>query len=134
MDDPRLLKRIEAGEFKVEDDRDGLKISVEVEAVDQLGVLVKRVGVESPRKGALPKQASAIVERVTYLGGPLKVIEMDGVSNAAQIRSAKPEKDGFVEVVLRGGTSVSVEKLPNGTIHVSKGDFNRLVDDLTGIF
>jgi hypothetical protein len=134
MDNPRLLKRIEAGELTVEEDRDGLKVSVEVQAVDQLGVLVKHVGIESPRKGVLEKQASAIVDRVTYLGGPLKVIEMDGVSSAAQIRTAKPEKDGFVEVVLRGGTSVSVEKLPNGTIHVSKSDFERLVNDLAGIF
>jgi hypothetical protein len=137
MDNPRLLERIESGELKIEDDFDGVQLTVEVEAVDQLGLLLKRIVMETrsvgQRPGVLQNQARAIVEKLTYLGGALKVVEVDGVSNAAQIRSATPEKDGFVEVLLRGGNWLSLERRPDGALHLSKGNFGRLVDDLAGI-
>jgi hypothetical protein len=135
MDNPQLLERIESGELKIEDEFDGIRISVEVEAVDQLGLLLRRVIMEtqSPAR-SLRDQARAAVEKLTYLpGGTLKVIEVDGVSSAVQIRSGTAEKDGFVEVLLRGGNRLSLEKRPEGTIHLSKGDFKRLMDDLGGI-
>ena len=134
MDSPQLLERIESGELKIEDEADGLKVSVEVEAVDQLGLLLKRIQMEAPsRKGVLQNQARAVVEKLTYLGEELKLIEMDGVSNAAQIRSGKSENQSFVEVILRGGNSLSLERRPAGTLHVSKADFVRLVKDLAEI-
>ena len=135
MVNPRLLERIESGELKIEDEFDGVKMCVEVEAVDQLGLLLKRVQMEAPsRTGVLQNQARAVVEKVTYLGGPLKVIEVDGVSNAAQIRSGKPENDHFVEVILRGGNWLALERRPAGALHISKGNFRRLIEDLAGIF
>src|SRR5437773_3574516 len=72
---------------------DDVKITTDIEATDQLGMLVRRIQVESPRKGDLRKQAAAIVEKVTYLGWELKVIEVDGVSDAVQIRSKKPAEE-----------------------------------------
>src|SRR5436309_3367181 len=89
---------------------DDVKISTDIEATDQLGMLVRRIQVESPRKGDLRKQAAAIVEKVNYLGWELKVVEVDGVSDAVQIRSKKPAEDGFVEVVLRHGNHLSLER------------------------
>ena len=112
---------------------DELKITTDIEATDQLGMLVRRVQVEAPVKGDLRKQAAAIVEKVTYLGSELKVIEVDGISDAVQIRSKNPSEDGFIEVVLRRGNYLSLER-KGAPLHVSKGDFERLLRDLKEIF
>jgi len=110
---------------------DEVKVTTDIEAMDQLGMLVRKIVMESPQKGNLQKQASAIVEKITYLGSELKVIEVDGVTNAAQIRGRKNE-DGYVEVILRGGTWLSLERKPKA-LHISKGDFERLIRDLKEI-
>jgi hypothetical protein len=132
MDNADLVARIESGQLRTECELDGFRVSVEVEAVDQLGLLLKRIELKAPRNGVLLNQARAVVEKVTYLGGALKVIEVDGVSNAAQIRSSVPENDGYVEVVLRGGNRLSLERRPEGSLHLSKDKFKRLVEDLCG--
>jgi len=112
--------------------RDGVKVTTDVEATDLLGMLVRRIQLESPRKGDLRKQAQEVVEKITYLGSELKVIEVDGVSNAVQIRSKKPAENGYVEVILRGGNFLSLERKPEA-LHISKGDFERLIQELTEI-
>ena len=96
-------------------------------------MLIKRLQLESPLKADLRKQAASIVEKVDYLGCELKVIEVDGVSNAVQIRSRKPAEDGFIEIVLRGGNYLSLER-KGAPLHISKGDFDRLVRDLKDSF
>jgi len=111
---------------------DDVKITTDIEATDQLGMLVRRIQVESPRKGDPRKQAAAIVEKVKYLGWELKVVEVDGVSDAVQIRSKKPAEDGFVELVLRHGNHLSLER-KGAPLHISKGDFERLIRDLKEI-
>jgi hypothetical protein len=111
---------------------DEVKVTTDIEATDLLGMLVRRIQLESPRKGDLRKQAQEVVDRITYLGGELKVIEVDGVSNAVQIRSKKPEANGYVEIILRGGNFLSLERKPE-SLHISKGDFERLVRELTEI-
>jgi hypothetical protein len=110
---------------------DEVKVTTDIEATDLLGMLVRRIQLESLRKGDLRKQAQGVVERITYLGSELKVIEVDGVSNAVQIRSKKPE-NGYIEVILRGGNFLSLERKPT-SLHISKGDFERLVKELTEI-
>ena len=112
---------------------DELKVSVEIEATDQLGMLLKRVQIDSPRSGDLRKQAAAIVQKIDYLGCELKVIEVDGVSNAVQIRSKKVVPDGFVKVVLRSGNYLSLER-KGAPLHISKGDYEKLIRDLKEIF
>src|SRR5438876_7699490 len=112
---------------------DEVKVTTDIEATDQLGMLVKRVQVEALRKTDLRKQAAAIVEKIDYLGCELKVIEVDGVSHAVQIRSKKPAEDGFVEIILRGGNYLSLER-KGAPLHISKGDFERLIRDLKEIF
>jgi hypothetical protein len=111
---------------------DEVKVTTDIEATDLLGMLVRRIQLESPRKGDLRKQAQEVVERITYLGSELKVIEVDGVSNAVQIRSKKPAENGYVEVILRGGNFLSLERKP-ASLHISKGDFERLIKELTEI-
>ena len=112
---------------------DEVKVTTDIEATDRLGMLVRRVQLESLRPCDLRKQATAIVEKIDYLGSALKVIEVDGVSNAVQIRSKKPTEDGFIEIILRGGKYLSLER-KGGPLHISKGDFERLVRDLKDSF
>ena len=108
-------------------------VTTDIEATDQLGMLVKRVQMESLHSGDLRNQAAAIVENIDYLGTELKVIEVDGVSGAVQIRSKKPEADGFIEIVLRGGNFLSLER-KGAPLHISKSNFERLIRDLKQIF
>jgi len=89
---------------------DHVKIEAELEAEDTLAVLLKKIRVESTRTGGdLRKQATGLVDRLSYLE-TLRLLEVDNVSNAALIRSAKPTDEGFTEIILRGGNSVSVER------------------------
>jgi hypothetical protein len=111
---------------------DEVKVTTDIEATDQLGMLMRRVQLDSPRKGELRKQAAAVVEKITYLGCELKIIEVDGLSSAVQIRSKKPAEEGYIEVVLRGGNYLSLER--KGTpLLLSRNDFDRLVRDLKEI-
>jgi len=112
---------------------DEVKVTTDIEATDQLGMLVRRIQIETPVKGDLRKQAAAVVERITYLGSELKVIEVDGVSEAVQIRSKKPAEDGFVEVILRRGNHLSLER-KGKPLHIAKDDFDKLIRDLKAIF
>ena len=112
---------------------DEIKVTADIEATDQLGMLVRRIQVETPVKGDLRKQTAAVIEQITYLGSELKVIEVDGVSEAVQIRSKKPADDGFVEVILRRGNYLSLER-KGKPLHIAKDDFEKLVKDLEAIF
>jgi hypothetical protein len=112
---------------------DEVRVTTDIEASDELGMLVRSIQMETQHKGDLRKQTSAIIEKITYLGSELKVIEVDGVSDAVQIRSRKPAEDGFIEVVLRRGNYLRLER-KGSPLHISKGDFERLVRDLKEIF
>ena len=112
---------------------DEIKVTADIEATDQLGMLVRRIQVETPVKGDLRKQTAAVIEQITYLGSELKVIEVDGVSEAVQIRSKKTAEDGFVEVILRRGNYLSLER-KGKPLHIAKDDFEKLVRDLKEIF
>ena len=112
---------------------DEIKVTAEIDATDQLGMLVRRVQVEAPQCGDLRKQAMAIVEKIDYLGCELKVIEVDAISNAVQIRSRKPLADGFIEVVLRRGNYLSLER-KGSPLHISKADYEKLLRDLKDLF
>jgi len=86
-----------------------------------------------PAKATFASRRPPSSKKVTYLGWELKVVEVDGVSDAVQIRPKKPAEDGFVEVVLRRGNHLSLER-KGAPLHISKGDFERLIRDLKEIF
>ena len=110
------------------DSLDNVKIHVELDAEDTLGALLRRVRVETDRPGDLRKQAKAVVERLSYVDD-LKLLEVDGVSHAALIRSAKPTDEGYTEVILRGGTSIVLERR-GSPLHLSRKNLERLTTDL----
>ena len=115
---------------------EGVKITVDLEASDSLAVRLNGMRVEGPARNPsrLRQQARAIVDGVTYLDGELALIEVDGVANAAQIRTRKPEPfEGgvrFVEIVLRNGNEISVEA-KGKSVHVSQENLKKLTDALT---
>jgi hypothetical protein len=111
---------------------DELKVTTDIEARDQLGLLLRRVQIDALHRGDLRKQAKAVVDKITYLGGELKVIEVDGTANAVQIRNRKPAEDGYVEIILRGGNYLSLER-KGDPLHLSTSEFERLIRDLKEI-
>ena len=134
MDSRRLIERIENGELKFQDEIDGVKVHVDLEAADKLGMLLKRLQLETVRvpkdvPGTLRKQSAIVVDRLKFLD-TLKVIEVDGVSHAVQIRSEKPVEEDFNEVILRRGSSITFQR-KRGALHISKPHFERLVKDLS---
>ena len=117
---------------------DGISVRTELEAEDTLAVLLKKISLEGPARKTpvrtvLEKQARTIVEKVDYLDGELALLEVDGVSNAVQIRSKKPITSEstvrFVEIILRNGNSITVEAR-GAALHVSRENYNRLVETL----
>ena len=134
MDSRGIIERIENGELKFQDEIDGVRVHLELEAADKLGVLLKRVELESPRvpkdiPAALRKQSITLVDRLSFLEA-LRVLEVDGVSHAVQIRSQKPTDEGFIEIILRRGNSISFERR-GAPLHISKTHFERLVKELS---
>jgi hypothetical protein len=125
-----MIERIEKGELKFHDEIDGVKIDVELDNADKLGLLLKRVQVQTAHvpkdiPGTLRKQSAKLVEGLSFLE-VLKVIEVDGVSHAVQIRSQKPADEGFSEIILRRGNSISFERR-GAPLHISKPHFERLI-------
>jgi hypothetical protein len=120
-----------------EQDVDGIRVKVELEAEDTLAVKLMSVLAEGPAPGGpvrqvMERQARTIVEQVNYLQGDLTVIEVDGVAEAVQIRSKKPEAGRFVEVILRHGNVITVEAR-GGSVLVAKDNYDKLVDTLVGL-
>jgi len=136
MDSRRIIERIETGELNFQDEIDGVQIHVELAAADKLGLLLKRLQLESQRTpkdipATLRKQSAAVVERLSFVDA-LKILEVDGVSHAVQIRSEKPTDEGFNEVILRRGSFISLERR-GSPLHVSKPEFERLIRELGGV-
>ena len=120
---------------------DGIRVNMELEAEDTLAVRLKRLELEGPEpkaevRSVLEKQTRGILEQVQYLDGELGLIEVDGVSNAVQIRSKKPEAQPsgkrYAEVVLRGGNQITVEA-HGAPLHVSKENYKRLIETLADL-
>lgn len=133
MDSRGIINRIENGELKFHQEIDGVQVHIDLDAADKLGLLLKRIQLDKTQlpkdiPATLRRQSSNIVERLAFLEA-LKVIEVDGVSHAVQIRSTKRADDGFNEVVLRKGNSVSFERR-GAPLHISKTHFERLIRDL----
>jgi hypothetical protein len=117
--------------------REDVKVTVDLEAEDTLAVRLRSLHMEglrpeTPVRADLERQTRAILDKVTYLDGALALIEVDGVSNAVLIRSAKPAEGRFVQVVLRNGNSIRVEG-HGGSIHVSRENYGKLLEELTGL-
>lgn len=156
----RLLERIQgltandrtSGAWRIDEECDGLGVTVELEAFDRLGLMLRGIEMRSsrmPERGTglesrLRRQADAVVERIKYLSEDFRVVEVDGVNGAVQLRSAHPHKEGpflyFSQIVLRGGNSLTLERCRRHSeakgmtepadMNLSRETFARLIEDL----
>ena len=118
--------------------RDDVNVQVNLEAEDTLAVRLVSLqvtGTETtrPARELLESQVQTILDKCNFLeGGPLALIEVDGVSKASLLRSAKPQEGKFVQVVLRGGNSILIETR-GGATHLSRENYEKLLGVLTGL-
>jgi len=118
--------------------RDDVTVKVDLEAEDTLAVRLNSLRVEGPRRDGvavrdvLQRQTRAILKEADSFDGGLALIEVDGVSNAVLMRSAKPEGKRFVQIILRDGTSIVVEA-HGGAIHLEREKYERLTETLVDL-
>ena len=115
--------------------RDDVKIEAVLEAEDTLAVHLTSLNVTGPGKegsmrDVLQRQAQAILDHASYLEGGLALIEVDGVSNSALIRSTKPSDGRYVQIVLRNGESIQLEAV-GGSTHLSRENYQKLLELFT---
>lgn len=125
------------------------KLTVRLHQVDSIGCTLdellwetdRLVGADLERLRAL---AEFLASRLTYLNEPLRLVEMDGSLQAAQLRSWPPDRTRhgpqYYEVLVRSGGSISVRRWeqPRGATRQSipapltRQALARLADDVVG--
>lgn len=102
----------------VDDVPSGWRATVQADTVDSVGCRLLEVGVARlsplPNPAPLPDRAEAVARRVTGLLEPLRLVEVDGSSEVAQLRSAAPAVKGetlaYYEVTLHGHGAAQVAR------------------------
>jgi hypothetical protein len=116
--------------------RDDVNLQVHLEAEDTLAMRLLSLQVSGPVptrsvREVLQSQVQTLLDKCTFLeGGVLALIEVDGVSNASLLRSAKPQEGKFVQIVLRSGNSILLETR-GGATHLSRENYEKLLGVLT---
>lgn len=92
------------------------KLRVEVKLADssRLGCLLERLDLEHTAGGQLAVDPVQVVERITYLGERLEIIETEGKEGMTILRSTPPRVDGevvsFYELLLERSTRLSLAR------------------------
>jgi len=90
------------------------KLRMEVKLADssRLGCLLDGLHLEHTEEGQLAVDPAQVVERITYLGERLEIIETEGNGGMTILRSTPPRVDGevvsFFELVLDRSTKLSL--------------------------
>jgi hypothetical protein len=89
-----------------------LRVKVKLADYGRLGCLLDRLHLEHAKGGQLAVDPVQIVERITYLGERLEIIETEGEEGMTILRSTPPRVDGevisFYEMVLDRSTKLSL--------------------------
>ena len=64
--------------------------------------------------------------------GGLKLVEIDGVSNAMLLRTPKPVDGKFVQLVLRGGNSIELDA-KGGALFMSRENYETLTEKMIAV-
>jgi hypothetical protein len=100
----------QALEVKASDEK--LRVEVKLADSSRLGCLLDSLQIEHAEGGQLAVDPVQVVERITYLGERLEVIETEGEEGLSILRSAPPRVEGevisFYEIVLDRSTSLSL--------------------------
>ena len=133
-----------------EDEKDNLRLRIEVEDIDKYSVLLRSIEAHKAQKddgrklsiSIVEKQAKTLEEKLTYLLENCRTIEVDRNLMTAQIRSELPFKDDagihYYEVLLTKGTSLKFSRYAKQsdklrveeTCLLSDKILARLIDDL----
>lgn len=107
---------------RVEEELDGVRVFVEFDDVDKIGVRMRRLYVENVRPfvdvaldaDRLRRQADEIVRRVSYLTEQIELIELDKRNGKAQLRSKLPQREteraSFFEILLDGNYKLTLRR------------------------
>jgi hypothetical protein len=89
-----------------------LRVEVKLADSSRLGCLLDRLHLEHTEGGQLAIDPVQVVERITYLGEKLEIIETEGKEGMTILRSTPPRVDGevvsFYELVLDRSTRLSL--------------------------
>jgi hypothetical protein len=100
----------QALEVKASDEK--LRVEVKLADYGRLGCLLDSLHIEHVKGGQLSVDPVQIVERITYLGERLEVIETEGEEGLTILRSTPPRVDGevisFYEIGLDRSTRLSL--------------------------
>jgi hypothetical protein len=99
-----------AGTVQASDDQ--FKVDVTLVDWDRLGCLIRKVEIGHSHNNAMKFDPAQIEDKITYLGEPLRVIELAEDGGRAVLRSAPPHRDGekisFFELVLDQNAGLSL--------------------------
>ena len=128
----------------------GVRLRLEVEDFDRLGVVLVGIELEVEREAtagadeALNKQIDGLTKGFDYLYGDFRLIEQEKKDRQAILRTALSFNGTarYYEVVLRNGTEATLKHYTvdesrqrhASTANVSMDSFARLVDDLVELF
>jgi hypothetical protein len=98
--------------LKVKASDEKLRVEVKLADSSRLGCLLDSLQIEHAKDGQLEVDPVQVVERITYLGERLEIIESEGEEGLSILRSAPPRVDGevisFYEMVLDRSTRLSL--------------------------
>lgn len=98
--------------FEVAASDEKLRVEMKLADYGRLGCLLDRLHLEHAKDGQLSIDPEKIVERITYLGERLEVIEMEGEAGMTILRSKPPRVDGevisFYEMVMDRSRKLSL--------------------------
>ena len=139
----RLLEPIRSGCSHIDWASDDAEVIVDIEVSDRLAMLVRSIYVLGNKRDTEPsikRQAQAVIDRLTYLDGSLRLIEWDQISQMIQMRGRPERADGkppeYFEIIIDRTPSILLRRrCAQDTIPflVSVDCFVRLVDDLVRI-
>ncbi|MGD8228582.1 MAG: hypothetical protein PVI20_12445 [Desulfobacteraceae bacterium] len=124
------------------------KLRLEVNLADssRLGCLLDTLYLEHTEGGPLAVDPAQIVERITYLGERLEIIETEGKEGMTILRSTPPRVDGevisFYEMVLDRSTRLSLGRYKHDPrtktrtpmpAPLARDTLERLISDLIGL-
>ncbi len=138
--------------YRLDVQENGVRLRLEVEDFDRLGVLLNAVqassagGADEPEgRVSLENQIERIVTDIRCLSGDFQLIEQDAASMVAILRTPPPNEhsSNYFEIVLRGGSEISLRHYSlDGDArtrrarpaNVSMESFRRLVSQLVELF
>jgi len=103
----------QAGEFLVSDGE--LQVSVKMADSDRLGCLMERLEMKGTSGHPLNLDPLRVEKEVTYLGEPLKIVELEKYQGKALLRSFPPRRENgtvlFFELTIDRNEGLSLHRL-----------------------